>query len=74
MAKSPNKHNRIYAKAQNMSDKLPDAIERGDVSYKDDFKSRAKLLSDEYDWDKNEALKIWTFGPDNTGANILTEK
>jgi elongation factor 2 len=57
-----------------MHEKLPDAIEKGEVSFKDDFKLRAKLLSDEYDWDKNEALKIWTFGPDNTGPNILTEK
>ena len=29
MAKSPNKHNRVYAMAQNLHDELPDAIEKG---------------------------------------------
>lgn len=65
MAKSPNKHNRIYAKGQPMHADLPDAIEKGDVSFKDDLKARAKVLSDTYEWDKNEALKIWCFGPEN---------
>lgn len=74
MAKSPNKHNRIYAQAQALHDELPDAIEKGKVSAKDDIKGRANLLANEYDWDKDEALKIWAFGPDNAGGNILTEK
>jgi len=65
MGKSPNKHNRIYAKALPLHEKLPDAIENGDVSFKDDLKARAKVLSDTYEWDKNEALKIWCFGPEN---------
>lgn len=74
MAKSPNKHNRLYAKAQPLHEKLPDAIEKGDVSFKDDVKSRAKKLNDDFDWDKNDALKIWCFGPENQGANILADK
>jgi len=74
MSKSPNKHNRIYAQAQAMHDDLPDAVEKGRVSAKDDIKSRAKILSEEFDWDKDEALKIWAFGPENTGGNILAEK
>jgi len=74
MAKSPNKHNRIYAQAQPLHDDLPDAVEKGKVSAKDDIKSRAKLLSEEFDWDKDDALKIWSFGPDNAGGNILAEK
>lgn len=65
MGKSPNKHNRIYAKAVGLHEKLPDAIEKGEVSFKDDVKVRAKKLADEFDWDKNDALKIWCFGPEN---------
>lgn len=74
MAKSPNKHNRVYAQAEPLHEDLPDAIEKGNVTPKDDQKLRAKLLSEEYGWDKDEALKIWAFGPDNAGGNILTEK
>ena len=74
MAKSPNKHNRIYAQAEPLHEDLPDAIEKGQVTPKDDQKLRAKLLTDEYGWDKDEALKIWAFGPDNAGGNLLTEK
>ena len=74
MAKSPNKHNRIYAQAQPLHDDLPDAIEKGRIGPKDEVKIRSKILSEEFDWDKDEALKIWTFGPDNAGGNILAEK
>jgi len=40
-------------------------LKKGDVSFKDDVKARAKKLNDDYEWDKNEALKIWCFGPEN---------
>ena len=74
MAKSPNKHNRVYAMAQNLHDELPDAIEKGQVSAKDDPKARSKLLCESYEWDKDDTLKIWSFGPENSGANILMDK
>ena len=74
MAKSPNKHNRIYGHALPLHENLPDAIEKGNVTPKDDPKLRAKLLNEEFDWDKEEAMKIWCFGPENQGANILGEK
>jgi len=74
MTKSPNKHNRIYAKAINLHDGLPEDIEKGKVSPKDDPKERAKYLSDTYEWDKAEAgTKLWNFGPENVGANLLVD-
>jgi len=30
-------------------------------------------LSSEYSWDKNDAAKIWCFGPDESGPNMLVE-
>ena len=74
MAKSPNKHNRLYAVAVPLNEKLQDDIEKGKVTPKDDPKQRAKLLADEYEYDKEDALKIWSFGPENTGANLLQDK
>lgn len=44
MAKSPNKHNRLYAVAVPMNGDLQDDIEKGKVTPKDDPKLRAKLL------------------------------
>jgi elongation factor 2 len=53
---------------------LADRIENGKgVGSKDDLKERAKILSEEYDWEKGDALKIWSYGPENTGPNILVD-
>ncbi|CAK73935.1 unnamed protein product (macronuclear) [Paramecium tetraurelia] len=48
MSKSPNKHNRIYAQATPLHENLPDAIEKGQVTPKDEPKLRAKALNEEY--------------------------
>eukprot|EP00744_Colponema_vietnamica_P000022 GILI01000043.1.p1 GENE.GILI01000043.1~~GILI01000043.1.p1 ORF type:complete len:837 (+),score=294.58 GILI01000043.1:104-2614(+) len=74
LSKSPNKHNRLYVKAQPFSDGLSEAIEKGDISSKDDAKSRARILAEEYGWDITDARKIWCFGPDTTGANLLVDQ
>lgn len=55
MAKSPNKHNRIYAIAEPMVEELADDIEKGKVGPKDDPKQRAKYLAEHYQWDKDQA-------------------
>jgi len=39
-----------------------------------DTKERNRLLSDKHEWDKNEAAKIWCFGPETTGPNLLCDK
>jgi elongation factor 2 len=48
MSKSPNKHNRIYAKAIPLQEGLADDIENGKCTPKDDPKIRAKFLSEKY--------------------------
>lgn len=73
LSKSPNKHNRIYMKACPMPDGLADDIEKGDIGPRDDPKVRAKLLNDKYEMDPTEARKIWCFGPDGGGPNILMD-
>merc|ERR1711957_983785 len=49
------------------------AIEDGKVEAKQDVKARRTILRDEYEWDPNDALKIWCFGPEETGPNILVD-
>ncbi|KAJ5303251.1 hypothetical protein N7476_010050 [Penicillium atrosanguineum] len=61
LSKSPNKHNRLYMTAQ-------------PIDEADDFKARARIMADEYEWDVTDARKIWCFGPDTTGANLLVDQ
>lgn len=73
LSKSQNKHNRLYAKAQPLEEELTLAIESGKISPRDDFKARARLLADEFGWDVTDARKIWCFGPNTTGPNLLVD-
>jgi elongation factor 2 len=73
LAKSPNSHNRLFFTASPISEELCADIDSGKVSSKDDFKARARVLSEEHGWDVGDARKIWCFGPDTTGPNILVD-
>jgi elongation factor 2 len=73
LSKSQNKHNRLYVKALPIEEELTKAIESGQVNSRDDFKARARILADEYGWDVTDARKIWCFGPDTTGPNLMVD-
>jgi len=73
LSKSPNKHNRLYMKAVPMPDGLPEDIDKGDINARDEPKNRGKVLADKFGYDINEARKIWCFGPDGTGPNIVVD-
>jgi elongation factor 2 len=73
LSKSPNKHNRIFCVAVPLEDGLAEAIDAGTVSNKDDPKVRARVLAEEYGWDVTEARKIWCFGPDQSGPNVVVD-
>merc|ERR1711902_188637 len=73
LSKSPNKHNRLFVKAVPMPDGLAEDIDNGKVTAKQDFKIRGRYLADKYEYDITEARKIWCFGPDTTGPNIVID-
>lgn len=50
------------------------AIDDKEITSRDDPKEMSKKLSDLYGWDMNDAKKIWCFGPDETGPNILVDQ
>lgn len=56
-----------------LGDELTDAIEADKVTAKEDQKTRNRTLADKYDWDINEAKKIWCFGPDTSGPNLMVD-
>jgi len=74
LSKSPNKHNRLFFKAEPLPMELSDEIEAGTISPKDDPKVRARHLVEQYSWDAGDARKIWCFGPETTGANLLVDQ
>ncbi|KAJ7642470.1 eukaryotic translation elongation factor 2 [Mycena polygramma] len=80
-SESMNKHNRLYLRALPLDPGLTAAIEAGQIDAQGfvgpdahaHAHGRARMLADEYGWDVAAACKIWTFGPDDTGANVLVD-
>ena len=73
LSKSPNKHNRIHCTACPLTDDLSQEIEDDKIGSKQEPKERARRLQDNFEWDPNDAKKIWCFGPDTTGPNMLVD-
>merc|ERR1719304_42395 len=73
LSKSPNKHNILFMKAVPMPDGLAEDIDNGKVNPRDDFKTRGRYLADTYEYDITEARKIWCFGPDTNGPNLMID-
>ncbi|KAK5674162.1 translation elongation factor 2 [Elasticomyces elasticus] len=74
LSKSPNKHNRMYVVAAPLAEEVSKDIESGKIGPRDDFKARARILADDHGWDVTDARKIWCFGPDTNGANLLVDQ
>jgi len=74
LSKSSNKHNRLFMRAEPLGTELSNEIEAGTISEKDDAKVRGRILCEKYGWEALDARKIWCFGPDAGGANILLDQ
>jgi elongation factor 2 len=48
-------------------------LKQGTVSATQNVKERARMLCDTYDFDLNQASKIWCFGPEGSGPNMLVD-
>jgi elongation factor 2 len=59
--------------ASPLGDELTDGIEKDDITSKEEQKARNRKLADKYGWDINEAKKIWCFGPETSGPNLLVD-
>lgn len=77
LSKSPNKHNRLYVVAAPMEEECNLAIEAHKVNMQQEVKKRARILIDEYGWDKTDCMKLWSFAPNDIaegGANALVDQ
>merc|ERR1712168_1789219 len=73
LSKSPNKHNRLFMKAAPLEDGLPEDIDDDKITDRQDFKLRGRYIADTYGWDVGDARKIWAFGPEGTGPNLVVD-
>ncbi|EDV26551.1 uncharacterized protein TRIADDRAFT_37398 [Trichoplax adhaerens] len=73
LSKSPNKHNRLFMRAVPFPEGLAEDIDKGDVTPRGEVKARARLLAEKYEYDVSEARKIWCFGPEGNGPNLLID-
>jgi len=74
LAKSPNKHNRLYISASKLEEELCQKIEDGTLGPKAEAKERARHFREKFDWDDNQARKIWCWGPETDGANLVVDE
>merc|ERR1712025_1488625 len=76
LSKSPNKHNRIYLRAVPLDEELANEIEKPNstVGAKADPKERNKVLKTKFDWSDEDARKLWCYGPETDGANVVVDK
>lgn len=77
LSKSANKHNRLFCTASPLSDEVCALFDDGTLGPGMDAKDRAKLLREHpaLGWDEAATpQKIWCFGDDGIGPNVMTEK
>lgn len=65
LAKSDNKHNRIWMKASPLTQKVVEQLTSGDLQGLDTKPLGRKLAAD-YGWDSSEASRIWAVGPESS--------
>jgi len=73
LAKSANKHNRLFVEADTLGPELCTAIDEGDINAGAEAKIQGRKMADEFGWDVTEARKIWAFGPEGTGPNLCVD-
>ena len=73
MSKSANKLNRIMCQSLPLEEKLIESIENGDLNPRIDNKTRSKILQNQFGWDQTDSKRVWSFGPDTNGPNLLVD-
>jgi len=73
MSKSANKHNRVYMSAEPLDEQFCLDIESGAIGLKMEPKEFVKTLVSKYGFDKTDATRLWGFGPDGEGPNIIID-
>lgn len=74
LSKSANKHNRLFCTVEPLADDVCEMFDAGKLTPGMDVKERSKILR-ELGWEEaSTPQKIWCFGNDQIGPNVVTEK
>jgi len=74
ISKSANKLNRLYVTASPLDEKFINAIETRKIKLSQDMKTFGRMVVDEYNWNIDEARKIWSFGcPPDATCNVIVD-
>jgi len=77
LAKSANKHNRLFCTAMPLSEEIQNLFDEGVVGPEMDIKERSKILREHaaFKWEEaSTPQKIWCFGHDGIGPNVMLER
>jgi elongation factor 2 len=73
LSKSPNKHNRLFCKAEPMNEDLQQEIDDGKiVPNTKDPKEQFKYMAEHFEFTV-DPKRLWAFGPDTNGPNFLVD-
>lgn len=76
IAKSPNKHNRIYLRGEPLEEEFTKELEAKTFTMEQDLKVRARNMADAFpnSWNVTDARKVWSMGcPPDAIANVLVD-
>jgi elongation factor 2 len=73
LAKSANKLNRLNFQAEPLADGLIAAIEAREITPRMEDRVRGKELQTRFGWDQTDGRRVWSFGPDTEGPNLLVD-
>lgn len=73
LAKSGNKHNRIYLTAEPLSEEFCEDVDNEKLNLNMDKRQMVKYLHETHNFELSEARKIWCFGPNQFGPNMLVD-
>ncbi|MFW9905752.1 MAG: GTP-binding protein [Candidatus Thorarchaeota archaeon] len=73
LAKSPNKHNRLWVRAGPLDEGAIKLIEKGSINQYTDRKEMAQLLRDEAGWEAKAGRKVWGMGPEEDDPNFYID-
>ncbi|KAH3744087.1 elongation factor 2 [Pelomyxa schiedti] len=74
ISRSPNRNNRLYMKAEALGNDLTNLLEsRTPGNSNVDPRILACTLVEQFKWDPIDTCKLWCFGPDDIGPNVLVD-
>ncbi len=73
LAKSPNKHNRLWVRAAPLESPVIKLIEERRIGQYTDRKEMGQILRDEAGWDAKVGRKVWGMGPEEDDPNFYID-